>query len=207
MNFHTAELTQRLNDYLARRTPPRGFAGDDSLKASQMGEYISILRRFAPDGERLTEWWDGFLGRLADESETWAWPAPKDVARAARACNAASARGGSVWQPDSVAINLRRLNEDLPIGEDWLWGAGAIRLEAAGASRVTLRERRQRMAEAMAKVYSYEEVRTRLIELKARHEEARACLDDMQRRHYEVEIPSKRAFSEAQMQSLRELVA
>lgn len=192
MNLHIADLTKRLNDYLARRTPPKGIGTDDRLKAEQINEYVAILRRFAPEGDRLNDWWRAFLAKLADESDTWAWPAPKDVARSAKAAGAET-KSGERWHPDSVAINLTRLNEGQPIGEDWLWGRGAMRLEAAGASRVVLRERRLQLAQDMAQTYPEDVVRARLHELKVRHEEARASVDDIQRGHHEAKIPDKRA--------------
>lgn len=204
MNLHLADLTNRMSGYLARRTPPKGLGADDGLKAKQIGEYVSILRRFAPEGDPLTEWWRAFESALADVSETWAWPAPKDVVRAAKAAGSSSKPTGNGWAIDSVAINLARLNAGEPIGEDWLWGRGAIRLEAAGASRQVLRSARLRMADAMAAIYTPEAVRDRLRELKDRHEAARACKDDFERGHYSARIPDKRAFSKSELEALVE---
>lgn len=201
MNLHTADLTSRLSDYLARRTPPRGIAHDEMLKSDQMQEYLRILRRFAPEGEKLAGWWRAFTDKLADDADTWAWPSPKEVARAAKASAQDVGGQASEWRPDSVAINLSRLNEGKPIGEDWLWGEGAMRLERAGASPVVLRERRIQMAKQMEEIYPKEAVRQRLLELKARHEDARNRKPS-ERRQYDTTIPGKQPFSDAELQDL-----
>lgn len=205
MNLHTADLTSKLSEYLARRVPPKGIASDENLKADQMTEYLRILRRFAPEGETFTSWWREFADKLSDEAETWAWPSPKDVARAAKAAGKAAGSSAGNWKADSVAINLQRLNDGQPMGEAWLWGAGAIKLEQAGASRHRLRERRLQVAEQMNEIYSPDTVRSRLLELKALHEAARADAEarkDPQRR--ETFIPKKAAFSSDELAGLVE---
>lgn len=204
MNLHTADLTQRLSDYLARRVPPKGIGSDEKLKADQVKEYISILRRFAPEGDKLVDWWGAFIERLADNSETWAWPSPKEVAKSAKAAGESTVGKKDGWKPDSAAINLARLNSGEPIGEDWLWGAGAMRLEAAGASRHQLRARRIEMAKAMAETYPEEDVKRRLLELKERHEKARAYVDDVRMGRHQASIPDKRAFTDAELEALVE---
>lgn len=202
MNLHTADLMHRINDYLSRRTPPKNFAADESLKSQQLAEYVNILRRFAPEGDKLNDWWREFMDRLSDESDTWAWPAPKELAKAAKAAGSAVGKAGETWKPDSVAINLERLNKGLPMGEDWLWGAGALRLEAAGANRNTMRERRIQMAEAMAEIYPADQVRARLLELKARHEAARDYAEAKMESRRDVQIPDKRAFAAGELEAL-----
>lgn len=202
MNLHTADLTSKLSEYLARRVPPKGIASDETLKADQMTEYLRILRRFAPEGDTFTAWWREFSDKLSDSAETWAWPSPKDVARAAKAAGSVAAGKGDQWKADSVAINLRRLNEGLPISEDWLWGRSAIMLEKAGASRHTLRERRLQMARMMADTYPAEQVRARLIELREAHEAARADVDHRAAVKREITVPVKRAFDESELEAL-----
>lgn len=204
MNLHTADLTSKLSEYLARRVPPKGIANDETLKVDQMNEYLRILRRFAPEGEKLTTWWREFSDRLSDESDTWAWPAPKDVARAAKAAGAVVGKAGDDWKPDSVAINLARLNNGQAIGEDWLWGDGALRLEAAGANRQVLRERRIQLANDMAKIYPAEQVKARLLELKARHEAARDYAEAKMESRRDVTIPNKTVFSASELEALVE---
>lgn len=204
MNLHVHDLTSRLGEYLARRVPPKSFGGDENLKSEQMNEYIRILRRFAPEGDALAAWWRTFADRLSDETDTWAWPSPKDVARAARAAGATAKPAGGGWRPDSVQINLDRLNAGQPIGEDWLWGRNALRLEAAGASRHVLRQRRVQLAEGMAETHPPDQVRAKLLDLKARHEAARREDEDSQVIRRDAVIPDKAAFSKSELEALVE---
>ncbi|MEQ3644798.1 MAG: hypothetical protein ABNH17_05435 [Paracoccus sp. (in: a-proteobacteria)] len=202
MNLHAADLTSKLSEYLARRVPPKGIAGDENLKAAQMTEYLRILRRFAPEGEKLAAWWREFSDKLSDEAETWAWPSPKDLARAAKAAGSKVGGNGDSWKADSVEINLKRLNDGLPISENWLWGRSAIMLEKAGASRHVLRERRLQLAQQMAETYPADQVRARLIELREAHEAARADVDSRAIIKREVGIPDKRAFDVSELEAL-----
>lgn len=204
MNLHTADLTSKLSEYLSRRVPPKGIANDEMLKVDQMNEYLRILRRFAPEGENFLEWWREFSDRLSDESDTWAWPAPKDVAKAAKVAGTVVGKKGDTWKPDSVQINLARLNNGEPIGEDWLWGDGALRLEAAGASRQVLRERRIQLANDMARLYPADQVKARLLDLKARHEAARNLTDAKMELRRDVTIPNKSVFSASELEALVE---
>lgn len=204
MNLHNADLMKRMSEYLARRTPPKTFAADEALKGNQITEYLFILRRFAPEGEKLNDWWQEFTDRLSDESDTWAWPAPKEVAKAAKAAGTVIGKKGDTWKPDSVQINLARLNNGEPIGEDWLWGDGALRLEAAGASRQVLRERRVQLANDMAQLYPADQVKARLLDLKARHEAARDLADAKMELRRDVRIPNKSVFSASEMEALVE---
>lgn len=204
MNLHTADLMRRINDYLSRRTPPKNFSADEDLKSQQLAEYVNILRRFAPEGDKLNDWWREFMDRLSDESDTWAWPAPKELAKAAKAAGAAVGKKGDTWKPDSVQINLARLNAGEPIGEDWLWGDGALRLEAAGASRQVLRERRIQLANDMARLYPADQVKARLLDLKARHEAARDLADAKMELRRDVTIPNKSVFSASELEALVE---
>lgn len=191
--LHNADIAHRLDDFLERRRAPQTFSDNPKLRADQTEAYLTIIRRYAPRGDRLDDWWREFLTRLGEQSETWSWPTEKEVVRAAKDAGARQVNGADRWQPDSVEINLRRLNEGQAIGEAWLWGRGALRLEAAGASPVVLRQRRVQLAEDMAHIYAEDVVRARLKELKARHEEARANVESMQRGHHEANIPNKRA--------------
>jgi len=206
MNLHVADLMTRLTDYLRRRTAPKNIGSDERLQAEQIKEYANILRKFAPEGDSLNDWWRKFCENLSLESETWAWPSPKDVVKAAKSASAETgAAKGEQWSPDSVAVNLKRLNEGLPIGDSWLWGSGAIKLEQAGASRQRLRERRLQMAEQMNEIYPPEQVRARLLELKALHEAARA---DAEARKFpqqrEINIPKKPIFTAEELEGLVE---
>lgn len=207
-NLHHADVTSRLRNFLDRRQPPRSFAGNEAAKSDQLAAYLSILTRAAPAAPALDDWWGRFLDALSELSDTWAWPSEKEVRSAIKAANGSAPRNqpGDAWRPDSVAINLARLNSGEPIGEDWLWGRQALQLVAAGADRHVMRERRIAAAEAMAAIYGPDETRARLAVLKARHEAAEAERGDWQR-HPRDTGPMLQRRSPFTRQQLEEMVA
>lgn len=207
MNLHEADLTHRLNDFLARRQPPRAFSANEKAQTEQFTAYLKALKKYAPNGDGLHDWWGRFLDELGQSSETWAWPSEREVWNAAKAASGPS-RGQSTagaWKADPVAINLARLEAGEPMGDYWLWGRGALQLVAAGADRHALRERRISAAQTMAEVYDADTVRAKLAELKAKHIAAENELHDTQRRHREMpEYAHRRAFTRAQLEALVE---
>ena len=204
MNLHDADLTRRLSDFLTRRQPPRSFATNEKAQSDQFSSYLSILRRFAPEGDKLHDWWGKFIEALSEQSETWAWPTEKELRNACKAASGkAQKNDASAWKPDDVAINLARLQANEPMSDYWLWGRGALQLVAAGADRHALRERRIMQAQHMAEVYDQDTVRAKLAELKAKHERAETEVFDTQRRHRELPtIKPKRAFSRDELEAL-----
>lgn len=207
MNLHTADLNRRLSDFLSRRQPPKSFAANETAKVDQVNAYLRIVRKYAPEGDLLHDWWGRFIDALSESSETWAWPSEKEVWAAAKDASKRD-KGGSetAWQPDSVAINLRRLQEGKPIAEDWLWGRNALRLVAAGADRGVMRDRRRGLALAMSDLYGPDEARKRLLVLKARHDSAEAVAADYAAgrvgRHDLPKAPVKRAFDADELERL-----
>lgn len=174
MNLHVADLTHRLNDYLARRQPPKSFGGNDKLKADQVGAYLSILRRFAPEGERLDEWWRGFITRLGEDSDTWAWPTEKEVIKACKAATGDTARksDSTAFAVDSVKVNVARLRDNQPIGDGWLWGRNALRMMAVGGvSMSEIKERRDSHCADLRDLYG-EAAERMIADLNDRHEHA-----------------------------------
>lgn len=179
MNLHDAEILRKLNDYLARRRPPQVLS-DEKLRADQIGVYAKIIRSKAPSGDQFRDWWGRFLDALAESSETWGWPAERDVVSAARAASGSHVGRRSVTEIDSVSVNLARLNASEPIGVSWLWGSDALRLVAAGADPLTMRQRRIAYAQNLVSIYGEDSTRRRLRELKEKHEFAERALSDFQ---------------------------
>ncbi len=205
MSIHDADLSRRLNDFLSRRQPPKAFAANEKAQAEQFTAYLKALKKYAPQGDNLQDWWTRFLDELGQSSETWAWPSEREVWNACKSASGTSRREGpgDGWKADPVAINLRRLEAGEPMGDFWLWGRGALQLVAAGADRSALRERRIMQAQHMAEVYDQDTVRAKLAELKAKHERAETEVFDTQRRHRELPtIKPKRAFSRDELEAL-----
>ena len=205
MSIHDADLSRRMNDFLSRRQPPKAFAANESAQAEQFTAYLKALKKYAPQGDTLHDWWGRFMTELGQSSETWAWPSEREVWNACKAASGNSRRDGTgdAWKPDPVAINLRRLEAGEAMGDFWLWGRGALQLVAAGADRHALRERRIAQAQQMAEVYDQDTVRAKLAELKGKHERAEADVFEGQRRHRELpSVTPKRAFTRDELEAL-----
>lgn len=192
-SMHSADITRRLNDYLSRRQPPKGFAGDERRKADQIIAYVGIIRRYAPQGDRLDEWWGKMLATLAETSETWAWPTEGDFVKACKIlAKDVAMREPAAFEVDPLAVAEKRIENDEPIGDNWLWGKNALLL----ISRVgvdPILNRRDRYASHLAKVYGNAEARRMLLDLEDRHREAvKAAEEDRYARtHHAPEVPIK----------------
>jgi len=169
--LHAADLTNRLNDYLGRRQPPRSFAADDRRKADQMAAYVAILRKFAPHSDALDEWWGKFLEALSEVSDTWAWPSEGDVSKACKAASKQVAATGPVWEIDPLTVAQRRIENDEPIGDSWLWGQFAVQL-IGRVGQAKVQERRDRHAAHLVQIYGIDAARRMVTDLQWRHSEA-----------------------------------
>ncbi|WP_312529960.1 hypothetical protein [Paracoccus sp. (in: a-proteobacteria)] len=197
--LHKADIARRLNDYLSRRQPPKSFGSDDRRKAEQMAAYVSIITRFAPSGDRLDEWWGKMLESLSESSDTWAWPSEGDLVKASKAVSkvlkVASADG---WAVDPLAVAEARIQNDEPIGDNWLWGKNALLLIArVGVDQIM--RRRDRMADHLARTYGDDVAREALLGLQERHSAAvKAAESERHARH--TDIP------EVKVKSVRDLL-
>lgn len=198
-SLHSSDLTRRLGDYLARRQPPKGFAGDDRRKAEQIAAYVGILRRYAPQGDRLDDWWASMLATLAETSETWAWPTEGDLVKACKIIAKDIKRGeSSEFKIDPLDVAEKRIEADEPIGDNWLWGRNALALiSRVGVEPILVR--RDRFAGDLARVYGPAEARRMILVLEDRHREAVKITEETRvgRRH---DIP------EVQIKSVRDLL-
>lgn len=175
--LHTADLSRRLNDYLARRQPPRSFAADDRRKVDQITAYVDILKRFSPHGDGLDDWWGKFLSALSETSDTWAWPSEGEVSKACKAAAKQVAVSDASWQIDPLAVAVRRIENDEPIGDSWLWGANAVMLiRRVGIDKV--QDRRDRLASHLAQVYDVDAARQMVLDLQWRHSEAVKAVEE-----------------------------
>ena len=205
MSIRDADLATRLNDFLDRRNPPKSFSANVRARDDQIAAYLTILRKRAPQGDGLIDWWGRFVEALSEASETWAWPSEKDVWNACKAASQAiRGEGGDDWRMDPVAVNVGRIARGDPIGDYWLWGRGALQLVAAGADRHALRERRFAHAEALAAIYGPDAVRAKLAELKSKHIAAEGELSDWRERRDMPATNPRQAFTRQQLEDLVE---
>lgn len=156
--MNTEEIIQgRLMGYLNSRTPPRAIAGKPGMQAEEADRILRTLCRYNPRGN-LLDWWQRVEDELSATCETYAWPLPRDFAKAAE--RASKAMRGDIksepsghWEPDPVKVAADRMSAGESVGEHWLYGPLAVEVEARGdVSAETLQ--RYRSAAYFAKVIS-----------------------------------------------------
>lgn len=175
--LHKADVARRLNDYLSRRQPPKSFAADDRRKAEQMAAYVAVIVRFAPQTDALDDWWGKLLEALSESSETWAWPSEGDLVKACKSVSKAlKVSAGPEWQVDPLAVAEKRILDDEPIGDSWLWGRSALLLIGRVGADPIMR-RRDRFASHLASLYGDDEARRILLDLQDRHSAAIRALE------------------------------
>lgn len=185
-SLHTSDLTRRIHDYLSRRQPPKAFAADDQRKADQIAAYVAIVRRFAPQGDKLNDWWGKFLSTLSETSETWAWPTEGDLVKACKIIAKDMPRSdGPKFEIDPLAVAEKRIENDEPIGDNWLWGKNALAL----ISRVgvdAILKRRDRFVAYAVEVYGEGPARDLIRSYEDRHQEAIKASEDRRVSHFNV---------------------
>lgn len=132
MNTTEQIVEAKLSAYLDRRTPPRQILNNPAAQADEIDAILRTVLRYRPSGD-LNAWWKRVEDGLSETCETYSWPLPRNFAKAAeRASKVANQDGAprAAWEPDPVKINAARMNNGDAVGEQWLYGAEAMALEA-----------------------------------------------------------------------------
>lgn len=90
------ELTERLNEFLDRFSPPRSIQNNPKAMQDDADAMLRTVLRFAP-ATGYRDWLEQMLERLAEGMTTRSWPAPGELVRACRAMS--QGRGDT---PDSM---------------------------------------------------------------------------------------------------------
>lgn len=192
MSYRDDWLRGKLREYLNRRTVPRGFEGKaDALKAEADALVDCVLRK-APR-EQYEGWWTTLERRLAEDAKTRAWPTEGEISEAAREIHGPrTVRVAEGDELDRVKIAARRIGAGEAVGDDWLYGRGAVALERSGlVTESQLSRYRSSWFFAMKDVYGETDA-------KAKEAEARDRLSAYRReagqprQQVNVEIPDKR---------------
>lgn len=197
MSIHTADITARLQRFLARRQVPKHLAAQASAMMDETRALAETVERNAPRGSAaLAEWWPKFEAALGVSGRGF-WPTEKEVADAARVVNseAAKQRTGSAqaFTLDAAEVAGRMMAEGKAVAEGWLYGRSAV--ELIGRKLVDLETMtRYRSAAFFARkeAFGHDAALAWEAEAKDRHEAAKAMLKDTVRAERDVVLPNKR---------------
>ncbi|MCB5411801.1 hypothetical protein [Pseudogemmobacter faecipullorum] len=209
MSLHEADLKSRLTRFLSRKQMPRRFEDKPAAQADEIGALLAVLIRNAPRHmEALTAWWPHFEARLGEICGSM-WPTEKEIRDAAKIATqeAPNPTGPAFSGADmrEVAITARKMAANEPVGEDWLWGRGAVELIAERlVSRETMeRYRKGAFWNRVGSNHPTDEARQSALnaahrweaEAKERHEAARQVWGQRndERQHRDASIPDKSA--------------
>ena len=168
---HISRLKKHLMTFLGRRTPLKIFGSDAQLQADQVAAYLKIVGSYAPVGDDFEGWWTHFIQDLGVRNITFAWPSEAEVLASAQEASKKCAPSKSDWKPDPLAQAMRCIDEDTPIGEDWLWGMAALKLiDRVGIAPV--QARRDRYARDVAGFYGVDIARDMIIARQKKHQQA-----------------------------------
>ena len=133
MSIRDDFLERRLDDYLDRRTMPRGFSGKPELIDTETDALHRCVRRFAPM-ERYDEWFNLFEEKLAEDAKTRAWPTEGEIKAAAQAIRPSSMPTGpkTGFDADPLEIAAKRMNAGDPVAETYVCGNGSDLLQRRG---------------------------------------------------------------------------
>jgi hypothetical protein len=98
------DLSERLTSLLGRRTPPRGFAGNESALREEFHALLRIITRFAPKTD-WADWWRRFDDRVNAAVRTRAWPVAAEVEDACRAVAQELLADGSAEIVEAAAVD------------------------------------------------------------------------------------------------------
>lgn len=182
MNPRVEFLTVKLKGYLERRTMPRGLADKPKAQEAELGALIHCLTRYAPRQE-FGEWWAKMESRLAENSETRAWPTEGEIKKAAMSLRGTQtkqvAEGDEI---DPLVILSGRMERGEHVGDGCLYGRVAVDMLARGlVTHDTLRKYRSGLYFRLKKVYGEEKAREMEAELIQRQEDAEALSSSAKR--------------------------
>jgi len=136
MSLHDADVKARLMRFLDRKTTPRRLEGKPTAMEDEVRALAAAVTRIAPrDPEKLADWWPVFEARLSEECGQM-WPTEKEIRDAsqqtAKDTPQVFVSQGQSDEHTPEAITGRRMAAGEAVGEEWLYGARAVALIAAG---------------------------------------------------------------------------
>ncbi len=197
MNLHTADVTSKLERYLARRQVPKHLAASASAMLDETRALAEAVERNAPRGaDALSAWWPKFEYELGMNGRGF-WPTEREIADAARTVNTEAAKArqsgpSSAPTIDAAEVVSRKMADGKAVSEGWLYGRNAVELiQRRLVNLDTMTRYRSAAFFSRKELHGEEAALAWEIEAKERHEGAKAMLKDTERRQHSAPIPNK----------------
>ena len=120
---------------LGRLNAPRAVQNNDENMKSEAEFLCNQIIKLAPS-RNYNEWFQDFEENLLSNLETRTWPTAKEISKSAKAIAPKRPEFRELepekYQPNELKINANRINNNEPVGENYVMGAMAEQMVRAG---------------------------------------------------------------------------
>jgi hypothetical protein len=129
------ELKEKTLKILGRLNAPRAVQNNDENMKSEAEFLCNQIIKLAPS-RNYNEWFQDFEENLLSNLETRTWPTAKEISKSAKAIAPKRPEFRELepekYQPNELKINADRINNNEPVGENYIMGAMAEQMVRAG---------------------------------------------------------------------------
>ena len=129
------ELKEKTLKMLGRLNAPRAVQNNDENMKSEAEFLCNQIIKLAPS-RNYNEWFKDFEENLLSNLETRTWPTAKEISKSAKAIAPKRPEFRELepekYQPNELKINANRINNNEPVGENYIMGAMAEQMVRAG---------------------------------------------------------------------------
>lgn len=129
------ELKEKTLKMLGRLNAPRAVQNNDENMKSEAEFLCNQIIKLAPS-RNYNEWFQDFEENLLSNLETRTWPTAKEISKSAKAIAPKRPEFRELepekYQPNELKINANRINNNEPVGENYVMGAMAEQMVRAG---------------------------------------------------------------------------
>lgn len=135
MGHRKEELKVLTLKLLGRLNAPRAVQNNDENMKSEAEFLCNQIIKLAPS-RNYNEWFHEFEENLLSNLETRTWPTAKEISKSAKAIAPKRPEFREMepekYQPNELKINANRINNNEPVGENYIIGAMAEQMVRAG---------------------------------------------------------------------------
>ena len=129
------ELKEKTLKMLGRLNAPRAVQNNDENMKNEAEFLCNQIIKLAPT-KNYNEWFQDFEENLLSNLETRTWPTAKEISKSAKAIAPKRPEFRELepekYQPNELKINANRINNNEPVGENYIMRAMAEQMVRAG---------------------------------------------------------------------------
>jgi len=135
MGHRKEELKVFTLKLLGRLNAPRAVQNNDENMKSEAEFLCGQIIKLAPS-QNYRQWFEDFEQNLLSNLETRTWPTAKEISKSAKAIAPKRPEFRELepekYEPNELKINANRINNNEPVGENYIMGAMAEQMVRAG---------------------------------------------------------------------------